>query len=283
MPTIERINRYPIKGLSPEPLQAVALATGEVLPLDRKFALARPGAPFDTERPAWLPKRNFLMLMVDERLAELQVGYHDETGRLTIDRAGQRLLEADVRDAEGRDAVERFFEAFMGEGLGGRPRLVSAAGHSFTDHAEKRISLINLDTVREIERRIGCPVDPLRFRGNLYVSGVPAWAELDGSGLRSSRARCAFESPSRSTAAPPQTSILRPGCATSTSRRPFASTTGTSTAASCSGSSGAAGFTSGKRSSGETSTSRPKPVRRTDSSTHCRAAGRDRPRSRPCL
>jgi uncharacterized protein YcbX len=182
MPTIERINRYPIKGLSAEPLQAVALATGEVLPLDRKFALARPGAPFDTERPAWLPKRNFLMLMVDERLAELQVGYHDETGRLTIDRAGQRLLEADVRDAEGRDAVERFFEAFMGEGLGGRPRLVSAAGHSFTDHAEKRISLINLDTVREIERRIGCPVDPLRFRGNLYVSGVPAWAELEWVG-----------------------------------------------------------------------------------------------------
>jgi uncharacterized protein YcbX len=191
MPTIDRINRYPIKGLSPEPLQAVALATGEVLPLDRKFALARPGAPFDPERPAWLPKRNFLMLMVDEQLAELQVGYHDETGGLTIDRAGKRLLEADVRAAEGRDAVERFFEGFMGDGIEGRPRLVSAAGHSFTDHANKRLSLINLASVQEIERRIGQPVDPLRFRGNLYVSGLPAWAELEwvGSTLAAGEAR----------------------------------------------------------------------------------------------
>lgn len=179
MPAIDRIYRYPIKGLSPEPLGAVALSADEVLPLDRKFALARPGAPFDPERPAWLPKRNFLMLMTDERLAELQARYDDETGRLTIDRGGSRLLEADIRSADGQDALERLFEALMADAIEGRPRLVSAAGHSFTDHANKRVSLINLATVQEIERRIGHPVDPLRFRGNLYVSGLPAWAELE--------------------------------------------------------------------------------------------------------
>ena len=42
--------RYPIKGLSAEALHAVELAAGEGLPLDRKFALARPNAPFDPER-----------------------------------------------------------------------------------------------------------------------------------------------------------------------------------------------------------------------------------------
>jgi uncharacterized protein YcbX len=32
--------------------------------------------------------------------------------------------------------------------------------------------------VAEIERALGVPVDPLRFRGNLYVAGWPAWHEF---------------------------------------------------------------------------------------------------------
>src|SRR5690606_21892767 len=131
MAQIAGINRYPIKGLSAEPLGAVEVAAGQGLPLDRKFALARPNASFDPDRPAWLPKRNFLMLMTDERLATLRVAYEDAEGRLTIEQGGQRVLEADLRTASGRAAVERFFEAFMGGELQGRPRLVSAPGHMF--------------------------------------------------------------------------------------------------------------------------------------------------------
>jgi MOSC N-terminal beta barrel domain len=67
MAKIARIYRYPIKGLSAEALHPVELAAGEGLPLDRKFALARPDAPFDPERPAWLPKNRFLM--ADDRRA----------------------------------------------------------------------------------------------------------------------------------------------------------------------------------------------------------------------
>ena len=66
--------------------------------------------------------------------------------------------------------------------LEGRPRLVSADGHSFTDHASKRVSLINLATLAEIERRMGHPIDPVRFRANLYVADLPAWAEFDWVG-----------------------------------------------------------------------------------------------------
>jgi hypothetical protein len=32
--------------------------------------------------------------------------------------------------------------------------------------------------VRELERTLGRPVDPLRFRANLYLEGVEPWAEL---------------------------------------------------------------------------------------------------------
>lgn len=178
MATIARICRYPVKGMSPEPLPRISVQAGEGLPLDRKLALARPGAPFDPEQPTWLAKRHFLMLMTDERLATLRVGYDDHTGRLTVDVAGRREVDADVRTAAGRDAVERFFERYMGAELRGRPRLVSAPGHMFTDNPEKYLSLINLASVAELERQVDQSVDPLRFRANLYVEGLPAWAEF---------------------------------------------------------------------------------------------------------
>jgi uncharacterized protein len=182
MAKIARIYRYPIKGLSAEPLQAVELAAGEGVPLDRKFALARPDAPFDPERPAWLPKNRFLMLMTDERLGTLRVAYDDALGRLTIAERGERGLEADLRTSAGRAAVEQFFEAFMGAELSGRPRLVSAPGHMFTDNPAKYVSLINLASVAEVEGRMGRRLDPLRFRANLYVEDLPPWAEFNWLG-----------------------------------------------------------------------------------------------------
>ena len=52
-------------------------------------------------------------------------------------------------------------------------------GHSFSDVAKKVVSIINLASVAEVENAAGAPVNPLRFRGNLYVAGWPAWHEFD--------------------------------------------------------------------------------------------------------
>ena len=45
--------------------------------------------------------------------------------------------------------------------------------------AKKVVSIINLASVAEVESAAGAPVNPLRFRGNLYVAGWPAWHEFD--------------------------------------------------------------------------------------------------------
>jgi uncharacterized protein YcbX len=183
MARIERIYRYPVKGLSAEPLAAVTLARGEGLPLDRIFALARPETAFDPARPVWLAKRHFLMLMRDERLAELEVAYDHASRRLRIARAGRAVLDADTGSAAGRARIERFFAAFMGDSLPGPPRLVQAQGHMFTDNPTPYVSLINLATVREIAGKLGRDsLDPLRFRANLYVDGLEPWAEFDWLG-----------------------------------------------------------------------------------------------------
>ena len=49
----------------------------------------------------------------------------------------------------------------------------------FSDVAKKVVSIINLASVAAIETLVGAPVDPLRFRANLYAEGWPAWDEFE--------------------------------------------------------------------------------------------------------
>jgi uncharacterized protein len=62
--------------------------------------------------------------------------------------------------------------------LRGRPKIVHATGHSFSDVSAKCVHIVNLATVRELERASGRAVDPLRFRANLYLEGLEPWAEF---------------------------------------------------------------------------------------------------------
>jgi uncharacterized protein YcbX len=57
--------------------------------------------------------------------------------------------------------------------------VLHAPGHSFSDVAKKVVSIINLASVAALENVIAAPVNPLRFRGNLYVDDWPAWREFD--------------------------------------------------------------------------------------------------------
>src|SRR5205823_3140148 len=50
--------------------------------------------------------------------------------------------------------------------------------HSFSDVAAKCVHIVNRASVRELERAVGRPVDPLRFRANLYLEGLEPWAEF---------------------------------------------------------------------------------------------------------
>jgi uncharacterized protein len=177
--TIARIYRYPVKGLSPEPLEETALAPGQTVPLDRAYAIENGPSGFDPAAPAYFPKQRFLMLMRNERLASLATHVEEATHTLTIWQNGSPMMEGDLRTDPGREAVERFFAGFCSDELRGPPKLLHGAGHSFSDVPRKVVSIINLASVAELADVIGAPVDPLRFRANFYVDGWPAWREFE--------------------------------------------------------------------------------------------------------
>src|SRR6202035_1498297 len=176
---IAGLYRYPVKGLSPEPLPSVALGVGQTFPADRRYAIENGPSGFDPAAPAWLPKAHYLMLMRNERLAALQTRYEDLTHLLTIRWHGKVAARGDLETTEGRAAIEGFFAANFSNELKGPPKILSGGGHSFSDVAKKVVSIINLGSVAAIENMVGLPVHPLRFRANLYVNGWPAWQEFE--------------------------------------------------------------------------------------------------------
>jgi uncharacterized protein YcbX len=179
MAQIESIYRYPVKGLSAERLPRTRLAVGQTLPCDRLYAIENGASGFDPQAPAYLPKMRFLMLMRNARLAELRTSFDDQNHVLTIRHENREAARGDLRTPDGRAAIERFFAEHCADELRGAPKVLHAPGHSFSDVAKKVVSIINLSSVAELENATGAPVHPLRFRGNLYVQGWPAWREFD--------------------------------------------------------------------------------------------------------
>src|SRR5260370_41931527 len=119
--TISAIYRYPVKGLSPEPLHSVALMPGQCLPQDRRFAIALPATRFDPEHPEWLAKTHFVMLMRDEKLAQLRTRFDAASGELTITAADEHAdgaaVQACITEPEGRRIVGEFLADFLGSAV----------------------------------------------------------------------------------------------------------------------------------------------------------------------
>lgn len=180
---INSLYRFPVKGLSPEKMDRARVTEGNPFPWDRAFAIENGPSGFDPAAPEHLSKMRFLMLARDEKLATLTTRFDPATGMLDIERGGKRVAGGDITTPLGRTLVEQFFAAFMAEALKGPPRILMSnqqgeGRHAFTDIAARDVSIINLASVRDLERITGKSVDPLRFRGNIYIDGLEPWAEL---------------------------------------------------------------------------------------------------------
>jgi len=176
---IDAIYRYPVKGLTPQRLERVKLTARAALPADRIYAIENGPIGFDPAAPKYLQKERFLMLMRNERLAALRTDYDEASHTLAIHWEGREAARGDLRSQDGRMAIETFFQDFMPDELRGPPKVLFGDGHSFSDVAKKVVSIINLASVAAVETAVGAAVNPLRFRGNIYVSGWPAWHEFD--------------------------------------------------------------------------------------------------------
>jgi uncharacterized protein YcbX len=177
------LTRYPVKGLSPEPLAAADLETDHYFPGDRLYAVENGPSGFDPQAPVHMPKIKFLMLMRQARLATLATRFDHATQVVTIAHEGREMLSADLSSEAGRAALEDFLADFCKGETRGRLRVVAAPREGagtpfrFTDSRSGFVSIVNQATIADLEQTMGQRVDPLRFRANIVIDGAPAWSE----------------------------------------------------------------------------------------------------------
>ena len=179
---IAALFRHPIKGFTPEKVKLAQLKADRPFPGDRLYALEDGPSGFDPAQPAWIPKQRFAVLAKIAEVAKARTRLDDATGVMHASADGMAPFAGRLAEPAGRAAFEAWATQLLGEAAGGPLRLLDGAGWRFLDHPLGHVSIINLASVRDLEQRLGRPLDPLRFRANLYVDGWPAWAENEWEG-----------------------------------------------------------------------------------------------------
>lgn len=187
---LDQIFRHPLKGIGSEPLDLAEVSPDGALQGDRAWALLNVAAP-DTD--AWQPRRNFLQVASGPGLARV---------RAATEAGGVRLSHPDKPDLSIRPERDGAALAAWVDGLwpAERPRpgrLVRAPGHGMTDMAQPYVSIGSLASLRSLSDRAGQPLDPRRFRINLWIDGLEPWREFDLIGQNVQIGGAVFEAAER--------------------------------------------------------------------------------------
>ena len=177
---IASLYRYPVKGFTPERIASSELIAGHYFPCDRLYAVENGPSGFDPAAAAFVPKTRFTVLAQIPKVARARTFYNESTGVLTVSAIGTEPFTGDLRTEDGKASFAAWLSNFLDRSDQRGPlKVLTAPPHRFTDSPQGFISVVNLNSVRDLEIKLGRPIDPLRFRANVYVEGWPAWSERE--------------------------------------------------------------------------------------------------------
>lgn len=183
---------YPVKGLTPLETPSLDLRPGESAAGDRAFVFAFADAA--RQGPdGWVSKKESLTLVTTPGLAAVQSAYDAEARRLTLAHAKHGAVTGAVDSPADRlrlcDWLTEVVLQLPKSPLHDRPehlplQLLGDGRSRFPDRGPQQISLAGEASAHDLAQRVGATVDLRRFRLNLVLRGVDAWAELSWAGRR---------------------------------------------------------------------------------------------------
>ena len=194
MPRVVALYRYPLKGFTPEHCTTLAVLPEGRVAGDRVLALRFANAPVADDR--WCRKYEGVVLANTPGLARLSTQFDHHRLRLKI-ALGDRILADEGLDDAGRQrlvaALTDYVLGLQEHPLRNHPdRLpLKLVGDGVTpryqDNAAGQVTLHSRETIASAAAALRDPrLSEQRFRSNIAIEGIEAWAEQAwlGRGIR---------------------------------------------------------------------------------------------------
>jgi uncharacterized protein YcbX len=205
---ITHLLRYPVKGLAGQQLAETWLEKDQRLAGDRLYAACH--TP-DTrqEETGWRPKTAFWQVYNSPALAALDCQFSADGTGLQLPapekcNKGPAVRQMDLTHTAGRQQLARFLSSFLTSeetseetSKTGRDnpelQIIRCSEGGFTDVRKPYISIASQASVAQLCGAAGVAADYRRFRMNIWLDGLPAFAELDWVGKRLRLGRAELE------------------------------------------------------------------------------------------
>ena len=166
--------RHPIKSHGREALTTVTLIAGQTMPWDRRWAVTSGASAY---RGGWDHCQAFMIGTRNPALAAIRATLDTETATVHLHHPdlGQASFRPD--DPEEAAAFIAWIAPLTPPGRAAPAAVVSAGRRGMTDTKYPSVSVMNMASHRAVADHLGMPLEPERWRGNIWLEGLPAWDE----------------------------------------------------------------------------------------------------------
>jgi uncharacterized protein YcbX len=179
---LAQIWRHPIKGIGAERLENVGLHPDRPLPLDRAWAVLEEGGE---AADGWRACRHFIRGAKGPSLMAVTARVVGEG--IHLSHPDRPDLSITPGTPEAALALIAWLKPIYPADRRPPASLVKAPPSGMSDVPYASISVLNLASLRALSEKLGQPLDPRRFRGNLWLDGLAPWEEM---ALVGKRLRC---------------------------------------------------------------------------------------------
>ncbi len=186
--TISSIHYCPVKSISFQSLQSCNIKKNLGMENDRIFAFSRiielKKAKLVEKNPDERNLNNFLTLKNSPALNQYNFIYQNQV--LTLTKNDKEILSISTEDENERLLLSNKLTELESSLM--KPiTLLKNKEFPFFDTSHSKnifnsVSLINLNSIRDFEKKINEKVELQRFRANFYVDGIDAWEERNWLG-----------------------------------------------------------------------------------------------------
>ena len=187
-PIISSISYCPVKSISFQNIQSCEIKKNLGIVNDRIFAFSRSVDPEKAkliEKDAKERKLNYFLTLKNSPVLN-KYNFLYENNKLTLTLNNNDIISISTDDLNERiQLVNKLME--LENSLLKPVTLLKNTNHPFFDTSHSKnifnsMSLINLNSIKDFEKKVNEKVEPQRFRANFYIDGIEPWEERNWIG-----------------------------------------------------------------------------------------------------